>query len=583
MQPMAAVNDPEKRTSHRPPIQGQHFVASTGHYLATAAAHRIFARGGNAIDAGVAAGICINVLLPDFTSFGGVAPTIVYHRESDELRSFSGLGCWGEDANIEIFQREEDGKIPLGSRRSVVPGAPDAWISALAHYGRLTLEEVLAPAIELCEQGFPMYPSLHRNLTLSAEVFRQWPSNAEIFLPGGKVPEVGELLYQKDLGRTFRRLIDAERGASGRGRAAAIEAARDAFYKGDIGKEIASFVCSEGGFITEEDLANFAIDIEEPPSVTYRGVDVYACGPWCQGPVTLQALNVLEGFDLPSMGHNSAEYLSTIVQTLDLAFADREAYYGDPKFVDVPLKGLLSTEYARRQRSRVRPDQAFKDMPAPGDPSGTSNGFALTGPRADSHTPTEPDTSYLCVVDGESNAFSATPSDGMRSSPIIPGLGLVCSPRGTQSRLDPRSPASLQSGKRPRLTPNPAMAFKDGKLYMPFGTPGGDMQSQSMLQVFLNIVDFGMDPQEAIEQPRIGTFNFPDSFAPHSYRPGLRRIESRVPESVIKELEARGHNVETWPEWSRVTGNVCAIAVDPKYGTLSGGADARAEAYSIGW
>lgn len=573
------VLPPLERTSHRPPIQARRFVAASGHYLATTAAATIFARGGNAIDAGVAAGICINVLLPDLTSFGGVAPTIVYHKATDELRSISGLGHWGREANIEHFLEHEGGEIPIGVKRSVVPGAPDAWLTALARYGRLTFEEVVAPAMDLCENGFAVYPSLYRNTVKETETLRGWPSSAEIFLPGGRVPAVGEVLYQRDLARTFRRMIDVERAAGSR--VAGIEAARDFFYRGDIGKEIAEFISAEGGFVTEADLADFSVEIEEPPHVDYRGVDVFACGPWCQGPSLLQTLRILEGYDLHDLGHNSADYIHTVLQAQDLAFADRDAYYGDPNFVDVPLDELLSKEYSATQRARIDSRTAWQEMPSPGSVNGYRQAASLAA--ADLRVPIQPDTSYVCVVDDEGNAFSATPSDSFGSSPIVPGLGLICSSRGSQSWLDPNHASSLQPGKRPRLTPNPAMAFRDGRLLMPFGTPGADMQVQSMLQVFLNIIEFGMDPQQAIEQPRFGTFNYPESFWPHTYRPGLRKLEARIGEAVIENLTSRGHKIEMWPEWTRATGNVCAIVVDQERGTLNGGADARAEAYAIGW
>lgn len=576
---MIVIPEPARRTSHRPPIQARHYVASSGHYLATTAAVRILARGGNAIDAGVAAGICINVLLPDLTSFGGVAPIIVYHKASGELRSISGLGCWGRSANIDIFQEEEDGQIPVGVRRSVMPGAPDSWLTALAGYGRLTFEEVVTPAIELCEGGYQIYPSLQRNIAKEAENIRRWQSTSSIFLTDGEAPEVGDVLIQQDLARTFQRMIAAERSAGGRGRAAGIEAARDEFYRGDIGKQIAEFISAEGGFIAESDLADFHVDVEEPVRTDYLGIDVYATGPWSQGPVIPQTLNILEGYDLADIGHNTADYIHLVSQALDLSFADREAYYGDPKFVDVPLETLLSKDYAARQRSRIRPNQSFGEMPEPG--LGVRQSASLQA--GDLATPAQPDTSYVCVIDEEGNAFSATPSDGIGSTPIIPGLGLICSGRGSQSWLDPNHASSLQGGKRPRLTPNPAMAFRDGRLFMPFGTPGADMQPQSMIQVFLNIVEFGMDPQEAIEQPRFGTYNFPESFWPHTYRPGLLRLESRIDSNTVDELRARGHQIDIWPEWTRTAGNVCAITVDHGRGTLTGGADARAEAYALGW
>lgn len=576
---MIAIPEPARRTSHRPPIQARHYVASTGHYLATTAATRILARGGNAIDAGVAAGICINVLLPDLTSFGGVAPIIVYHKSTGELRSISGLGCWGKAANIDVYQREEGGEIPVGARRSVVPGAADSWLTALARYGRLTFEEVVTPAIELCEAGYQVYPSLHRNIAKEAHTTSGWPSTAAIFLANGEAPAVGEVLVQKDLARTFQRMIAAERAASGRGRAAAIEAARDEFYRGDIGKQIAQFIGSEGGFMSETDLADFHVEVEEPVHSEFNGIDVFATGAWSQGPVIPQTLNILAGYDLMDIGHNTADYVHLVSQALDLAFADREAYYGDPKFVDVPLDRLLSQEYAARQRSRIRPDAAFTEMPEPGLGSNRTS----TLKAGDLATPAQPDTSYVCVIDEEGNAFSATPSDGIGSTPIVPGLGLICSGRGSQSWLDPNHASSLQGGKRPRLTPNPAMAFQNGRLLMPFGTPGADMQPQSMIQVFLNIVEFGMDPQEAIEQPRFGTYNYPESFWPHTYRPGVLRLESRIDAGVVEDLQRRGHHVDVWPEWTRTAGNVCVITVDHGRGTLTGGADARAEAYAQGW
>lgn len=574
------ISDPVRRTSQRPPIQARHYAASSGHYLATAAAQRILAQGGNAIDAGVAGGICINVLLPDLTSFGGVAPIMVYHRPTGELKTISGLGCWGREASIDFYLEHENGEIPLGVRRSVVPGAPDGWLTALARYGRLSFAEVVQPAIELCDGGFPVYPSLHRNLTREADQLSRWPSSAAIFLSEGQAPGVGDVLYQHDLARTFRRMIEAERAASGRGRVAGIEAARDLFYRGDIGKEIAAFVSGKGGFMTEDDLSDFHVDAEDPVRTAYHGVEVLSCGPWCQGPVIPQTLNILAGFDLIEMEHNSADYIHAVSQALDLAFADREAYYGDPKFVAVPMDALLDADYAARQRGRIWPDRAFGEMPTPG-----LGAVGHVGKRggADPSSPLQPDTSYVCVVDEEGNAFSATPSDGVGSTPVVPGLGLICSGRGSQSWLIPGHASALAGGKRPRLTPNPAMAFRDGRLLMPFGTPGADMQPQSMLQVFLNIVDFGMDPQEAIEQPRFGTFNYPESFWPHTYRPGALRLESRIPPSVAEDLRARGHQVEMWPEWTRTAGNVCAILVDDERGTLTAGADARAEAYAIGW
>jgi gamma-glutamyltranspeptidase/glutathione hydrolase len=372
-------------------------------------------------------------------------------------------------------------------------------------------------------------------------------------------------------------MITAEEGAGG-GRAAGIEAARDAFYAGDIGKEIAAFIQREGGFIDERDLADFHSDVEPPSSTTYRGIDVYACGPWCQGPVNLQTLNILEAYDLRELGHNSADYVHLFTEALNLAFADRERYYGDPHFVDVPIERLLSKEYASERRAEIDPTRAFGQMPGAGEISGY-----ITYSEHVAALEMQPDTSYVCAVDEEGNAFSATPSDGVGSTPVVPGLGLICSGRGSQTWLIPGHASALAGGKRPRLTPNPAMAFRDGELFMPFGTPGGDMQPQAMLQTFVNVVDFGMDVQQAIETARFGTFSFPNSFWPHDYHPGLLNLEERIPRAVGEELARRGHDVQWWPEWTRIAGNVCAIVVDGERGMLTAGADARAEAYALGW
>ena len=556
---------PAAPMSHRPPILARRAAIASGHYLATEAGMQVLRNGGNAIDAGVAAGICIDVLLPDLCNFGGVAPIMLYHAANGDLLTISGLGNWGRAASLDHFHEAEGGEIPLGVKRSVVPGAPDAWLTALARYGSRTFAEVAAPAIELCERGFVVYPSLHRNLTADGADLAQWPSTAAIFLPDGAAPRVGSVLRQPDLARTLRRMAAAEERAAGRGRAAGVEAARDEFYTGEIGKEIAAFIQAEGGFVDERDLADFHSEIESPVSTTYRGIEVYACGAWSQGPVIPQTLNILEGFDLCGLAHNSADYIHLCAEAFNLAFADREAHYGDPRFVNVPLDRLLSKEYAAELRARI----------------GTNTAFGAASPGT--NVPSQADTSYVCVIDEQGNAFSATPSDGVGSTPIVPGLGLVCSGRGSQSWLEPDHPSSLQPGKRPRLTPNPAIAFKDGRLFMPFGTPGADMQAQSMVQTLINIVDFGMDVQQAIEAPRYGTFSYPESFWPHTHRPGRLNLEARIERAVGDELARRGHDIEWWPAWTRAAGNVCAIVVDAAEQTLAAGADARAEAYAAGW
>ena len=332
-----------------------------------------------------------------------------------------------------------------------------------------------------------------------------------------------------------------------------------------------------------EDLASFRVKLEPPAAGSYKGIGVYTCGPWCQGPVVIQTLHILESFDLGSLGHNSADYAHTVLEALKLAFADRHAFYGDPDFVDVPMEALLSKEYAMVRRQAIDPGAACPEMPVPGDPRGAqAQGRAAASQPMPVAGGDEGDTSYTCVIDRWGNAFSATPSDTLPTSPIVPGLGFILSSRGSQSWLDPDHPSSLAPGKRPRLTPNPAMALKDGKPWMTFGTPGGDVQCQAMVQLFLNVAEFGLDSQEAVDAPRFVTWSFPNSFWPHAYRPGMVGVEGRIAPEVAEELARRGHKVEVWDDFSPRMGSLSAIVADRERGMLSGGADPRREAYAIG-
>lgn len=575
-------------TTYRPPIMGTHYMAATGHYLATMAAVRMLEMGGNAIDAGVAAGLCINILLPDMTNLGGVAPIILYSARDKTVRTISGLGSWPAATRREYFVEECNGAIPPGVRRCVMPAAIDSWLTALKEFGRLSLAEVAAPAITLAEEGFPVYPFLYANLAADERALARWSSTAEIYLPGGAVPKPGKRLVQRDAGRTLRLLVEAEEGARHQGREAAIQAARDRFYTGDIAERIAAFFAEQGGFLTLDDLQRFHVEVETPVSVRYRGYDVYACGPWCQGPVALEALAILEGYDLATLGQNSADSLHLIIEALNAAFADRHAYYGDPNFVEVPIEGLLSSDYAATWRERISRERAFGAMPEPGSPwafqPGSSRSTeAATRTPAPFDAPVEPDTSYLCVVDAEGNAFSATPSDGVTGTPIVPGLGIIVSGRGVQSWLDPDHPSAIAPGKRPRLTPSPGLIMKDGRVFAPYGSPGNDVQPQAMVQLAVDLIDFGLDPQAAIEAPRVATYSYPQSSHPHPYTPGRIQAESRIAPEVLAELARRGHRIEPWPSWSARAGALCTIIVDPNHATLTGAADPRRVAYAMGW
>jgi gamma-glutamyltranspeptidase/glutathione hydrolase len=562
-------------------------MASTGHPLATAAAIRILEAGGTAIDAGVAAGLCLNVLLPQFTNLGGVAPIALHTARDRAVRSISGLGCWPETVDIDYFRVECAGTMPPGVQRCVVPAAVDAWLTALEQFGTKTLREVAAPAIELARNGFHVDALLQANLAGAAKTMQRWPSSAAVYWPNGRPPLIGERLVQRDLAATLELLVDAETDHLHLGRERAIRAARDRFYRGDIAQQMAEFVAAEGGFLSLEDLHAFAVDVESPPSITYRGYEVFGCGPWCQGPVALEALAILEGYDLAAMDPGSADVFHLTLEALKAGFADREHFYGDPKFVDVPLDGLLSRGYAEQWRARIDPHVAAPGMPIPGDPWAFEDRLrpahlGIEAPEAKAGS-MKADTSYLCVVDAEGNAFSATPSDGIGESPVVPGLGFAISDRGVQSRLDPGHPSVIAPGKRPRLTPAPGLIMRGDRVFAPYGTPGGDVQPQAMVQLVTNLIDFGMDPQAAIEAPRLASYSFPESFYPFPYRPGLVLAESRIPGAVIEELRRRGHNVELWPEWSAAAGALCTIVVDEANRALLGAADPRRTAYAMGW
>ncbi len=563
----------------RPPVMGRRYAVASGHHLASQAAARILEAGGTVVDAGVAAGLCLNVVQPDMTNLGGVAP-IVVRRANGQVATISGLGRWPQAATVDELLRR-GGDISGGILASVVPAALDAWVEALAAFGTMRFADVAAPAIELAERGFPVNRFLRDNLTSAAPALQRWPSTAAVYLPRGRLPQVGEVLVQRDLAATLRLLVEAEGTTTSR--AVGLQAVRDRFYRGDIAQQLAAFCQQEGGLLTTDDLARFTVRQEPPVRTTYRGYDVFGCGPWCQGPVLLQALNILEGYDLASLPHNSADSLHLILQALLAAFADRHAYYGDPDFVPVPVDVLLSREYAARWRARIDPRRAFAGMPEPGDAGRPAAPVPPPAPRRAGGREGAADTSYVCVVDSDGNAFSATPSDGVLETPLVPGLGIVISPRGSQSWLDPSHPACVAPGKRPRLTPSPAVVTRPDGFVLAFGTPGYDVQPQAMLQFLLNLIEYGTDPQEAVEAARVATYSFPASTHPHRYEPGLVRAEARIPEAARAGLQARGHRVDLWPQWTPQAGGVCAALRDPAEGVVAAAADPRRLSYAVGW
>jgi gamma-glutamyltranspeptidase/glutathione hydrolase len=575
-------------TTTRPEIMGTRYMVSAGHYLAAAAGMSILEKGGNAFDAGVAMGLCVNVLQADLTNLGGVAPICLFDAKMGRVETISGLGWWPAAVDPEVFRTRYNGRIPRGINRCVVPAAIDAWLTVLKLYGTMTLAEIAAPAIEFCEQGFPMHSVMRETFSKPAALraMQSWSSTREVFLnPDGNPPAVGELVFQRDLATTLRLLTDAERAAPDR--ETGIQAARDRFYRGDIAAAIANFSQQEGGWLTVDDLASFEVDIEPAISTSYRGYDVFSCGPWCQGPVVPMALNILEGYNLRELGIGSTALFHLTIEALKAAFADRDKYFTDPRLATVPIDGLLSKAYAAEWRSRISQSKASPGMPEPGDPWPHSAERAPAEPSGWKFpTPTEgavePDTSYICVVDQDGNAFSATPSDGATSAPIVPGYGFTISSRGMQSWLDPNHPSAIAPKKRPRLTPSPGMVLKDGRLVMPYGTPGNDVQPQAMVQFLINVIDFDMGVQAAAEAPRCATYSFPRSSDPHPYTPGAANIEARVPSTVIDELRRIGHQIEPWPAWTGTAGSIGAVLVNHENGVLHGAADPRRVAYAIG-
>lgn len=583
-------------------------LVATGHGLASVAGHEMIRSGGSAIDAGIAGGICLSVLLFDQVNFGGVAPIALFHARSGRAAVIDGLGVWPQSARQSDLVRLGGGEMPSGIARTVTPAAPDAWLTALELFGTLTVGQVLEPAWELASRGAPVSSGVAAALRdYHADLSGLAPTTVAAFFPDGRLLEAGMVFARPELARVLKALMDEEARARRRGasRAEAIRDARDLFYKGWIATEIAAFQREHGGFLTEKDLASYSVEVSEPLRTIYRDrFEVLACGPWCQGPALLQALNIMEQFDLQQLEHNSPEYLHLLIEAVDLAYADREAYYGDPRFVDVPLDILLAKTYAETRASTIDRLAATGQMPSPGDArhGGDHHGagrhldaLAYARSRAvasstsmwagdivDVLEPPEIDTSFVGAVDAEGNMFAATPSDPIfLDTPVVPSLGFSCSSRGSQSRLDADHPSRMDPGKRPRMTPAPTLVLHDGEPLMAVGCPGGDAQPQGILQMFVNVFDFGMTLQEAIEAPRVTSWNFPNSFAPHEYYPGRVDAEGRIPRATLEGLAGMGHRVCLSSEWSPWAGAVYALMRSDA--TLFAGVDPREDGVAVGW
>jgi gamma-glutamyltranspeptidase/glutathione hydrolase len=584
---------------NRSVVTASRYAISSGHQLATEAGHAILDAGGNAVDAGVAAGIALGVLHCDLVNVAGVAPIMIRMAATGEVVTIDGLGTWPGGASVEFFEKEHGGAIPEGLLRTVVPAAPAAWITALHRFGTMTFADVAAAAVRYARDGFPAYPVFAEFIANNEASYRRYAENRRIFLPEGRPPRVRELFIQEDLAASLQYMIDQEHAAAG-GREQGLQAAYDAFYRGDIARRICDYHRENGGLLRLEDMAAYRVQFEKPVNVDFAGFDIYCCGPWSQGISLAQVFAMLRGFDVVKYGHNSPDYIHHLTEALKLVFADREQYVADPLFVDVPVSGMLERQYLARRAGLIDSDAAWPEIPPPGDPrtgcptlAGAPGHPAAPAPGGDAHAtkpmetppaggPASADTSYVCVIDGDGNMFSATPSDTSADTEVIPGTGLCPSSRGSQSRGVAGSINAVAPGKRPRLTPNPALALKGGKPFMTFGTPGGDVQIQAMVQVFLNATQFGMDIQSAITAPRFATYSFPSSFAPNDYFPGLLMLENRISDQAGADLAGRGHKVDWWADFTWKAGGVCAIQVDRDSGVMHAGADPRRAGHAQG-
>jgi len=591
-------------TSHadtfRPVVRGKRGVVAGGQPLSVEAGLRIFQRGGNAVDAGVATVLAASVIEFSHFSFGGEVPILI-KLKGQKVVVIEGMGQAPMKATREFFVNrassdampgagaKKTGLIPsTGPLSATVPAVLDACVTALDQFGTKTLAEVMEPAIQLAD-GFPIDELRVQYIKTRAPIFAQWEAAKRVFLPGGEVPKVGDIFVQADLARTLREIVRAERLAS-RGtrnnRHAGLMAARDYFYRGPIARRIGDYMQANGGLIAADDFAKFAAKVGQPVETEYRGYQVFKAGFWTQGPAMIETLNMLEGFDLKKMGHNSPAYIHTLAEALKLALADRDRYYGDPNFVKIPTTELLSKEYAALRRPLI--DERHASLAQqPGDPMNMKAVLASavqTIGRASALPEIERanDTTCVNVVDKDGNMFSATPSGAWLPAVVAGDTGVLMGQRLQSSLTDANSPNVVAPGKRPRITLTPTLVLKGGEPFMVLSTPGGDNQDQALLQVLLNIIEFGMNPQEAVEAPRFDTQHYVSSFDDHEFLPGSLNIESRVGLKAIQELSQKGHKVKVQGEWGTLS-SPTVITYDPKTGVAAAGADPRRSRYAVAW
>jgi gamma-glutamyltranspeptidase/glutathione hydrolase len=581
-----------ERMTMRPVVAGTRGVVTAGHPLVSMAGMRMLLAGGNAFDAAVAAGFAAAVVEPTASyTLCGECVALAHDARRGETRVVSGQGTAPALATVSFFRGRGLDRIPTGPGGDAhlsftVPGAVDAYLTLLESHGSRTLDEVLAPAVQYAEHGFPMYEYMHRLLAVP-ETRSQFdlypPGGTAVFYPDGRVPEVGELFVQPALGATLRGLVEAAARARG-SRAAGIAAARERFYRGDVAAIIGAFSERLGGLLRADDLAGYRARLEPPLRTTFAGREILGQSAWTQGPVLQQALTMLETFDLRALGHNSPRYVHVIAEALKLAFADRERYYGDVR--DVPLAELLSPAYARERAALIRMDRAAPAAPPPGDPrrrgAGGATAAAPIAERAAAAAAGGADgTTHIAAADQDGNMICLTPSGGVfRKSAFVPELGCTLSTRSEMFVLEEGHPNAPAPGKRPRTTLVSYLICEDGVPTTTIGCPGGDDQAQADLQLVLNVLVFGMNPQQAVEAPRFSTQTLVNSFCPRVYRPGQLNVEPGIPERTRAELRALGHAVTEI--------GACGIGAavtrrDPATGVLSAGADPRRPTYALAW
>jgi gamma-glutamyltranspeptidase/glutathione hydrolase len=574
----------------RPELTGTFGVVAASHWLAAQSGMAMLERGGNAFDAAASAGFVLEVVEPHQCGLGGEAPMIVYSAGEDAVHVVDGQGPAPAAATIERFGELGFDLVPgIDLLSACVPGAFGSWMLLLERLGSMSLRDVLGPAIFYAESGFPVLASLEAMISsVATKMSADWPTSAEIWLADG-VPRAGSRLSNAGLGATFRRLLD-EGEASGPGREAQIEGARRAYYEGFVAESIDRF-CAGSGLLTGDDLATWRPSLERPARLAFGDFEVCKTGPFGQGPVFLQQLSLLAGYDLAAMGAGSADLVHVVTECSKLAFADREAFYGDPRAVDVPLGDLLSPAYASERRLLVTERSSVELRPgAPGGrlprlPKRVSNAVAeldpRLGPPPGSARADRGDTCHVDVADRFGNLVSATPSGGwLESSPAVEGLGFCLGTRAQMFWLEEGLPASLAPGKRPRTTLSPSLALRDGAPYLAFGTPGGDQQDQWTLLAFINHAVFGLDLQASIDAPSWHSNHVPSSFYPREAHPNQLVVESRLGDACISELRRRGHDVVEVGPWA--LGRTTAVSRS-RDGLLRAGADARAmQAYAVG-